>query len=240
MLQYLIVEFPLYVRRASLLFLIATGILSSSLFISYHYAKQNTDAVYFLYGESQVRNFSYMYDPEHIKLSSSDIRYSTRQFLYYIFNNGWIAITIFFGGMLFGLGSLVLLVYNGLSMGLLMGHLVANGYGATLWPTIVGHSSFELMGTVISATAGFKLGWSIIGPVSHNLPRLQHIILEFKQSLLLMYGAFVLIIIAGLIEAFWSSSNMITDSIKYISGCLFWLILPLYLWLAGRRHVENL
>lgn len=240
MFHYLISQFPYNVRRVALLFFIAAAILSLSLIISFIYVQENTEAVYLLYGENQVKNFTYMYDPEHIKLSNNNSQNTTRQFLFYIFNNCWIAIKIFFGGLLIGLGSLVLLIYNGLSMGLLMGYLVANGYSSTLWPTIIGHSSFELIGTVISATAGFKLGWSIIGPVSNNLPRLQHIILEFKRSILLMYGAFVLFTIAGLIEAFWSSNNMITDTAKYITGCVFWILLPLYFWLAGRPHRMDL
>lgn len=240
MFSFLFSIFPLQLKRSSLFFFIAIAFLSTALLCAFLYTRLNTDTVYLLYGENQVTQFTYMYDAEHIKLTEQSSQATTRQFLFYIFNNCWIAIKIFLGGLLFGLGSLTLLIYNGLSMGALMGYLVANGYGSTLWPTVIGHSVFELMATVISATAGFKVGWSIIGPVKNNLPRLQHIILEFKQSLLLMYGAIALIIIAAFIEAFWSSNNNISDTLKYISGCVFWIILPVYFWVAVRTQSTNL
>lgn len=240
MLHFIFSEFPFKVRSASSLFFMAAVIFFTTLLFSFFYVQQNTEAVYLVYGENQVINFTYMYDPEHIKLSSNSSQNTTKQFLFYIFNNCWIAIKIFLGGLLIGLGSIILLIYNAISMGLLMGFLVAHGYGSTLWPTIIGHSSFELIATIISAAAGFKVGWSMIGPITLRVPRLQHIILEFKQSVLLMYGALVLFTLAGLIEAFWSSNNTIPDIAKYIVGCMFWVILPLYLWLAGRFRTVKL
>ena len=72
-------------------------------------------------------------------------------FGYYIKNNIGISFRTFAGGMLFGLGSVFFLVYNGLAIGATAGHLTQAGFASTFYPFVAGHGSFEL-------TAGMGVG----------------------------------------------------------------------------------
>ena len=46
----------------------------------------------------------------------------------------------------------------------------------------------------------------------------------------------VFLLIAALIEAYWSSTTAITPWIKYLVGAALWPLVAAYLILAGRAH----
>jgi hypothetical protein len=47
-------------------------------------------------------------------------------------------------------------------------------------------------------------------------------------------GATLMLLLAAVVEAFWSSSPVIPPGIKYAVGALGWLLVAAYLGLAGR------
>jgi hypothetical protein len=50
-------------------------------------------------------------------------------------------------------------------------------------------------------------------------------------------GAATMVLLAAFVEAFWSSSVHLPSEVKYVAGTLGWLVLILFLALAGRdRH----
>jgi hypothetical protein len=51
----------------------------------------------------------------------------------------------------------------------------------------------------------------------------------------LILGVVALLLLAAFIEAFWSSNQAIPAEIKYAVGIAGWLLVILYLTLAGRR-----
>ena len=83
---------------------------------------------------------------------------------FYIYNNVRIDFQCFAGGLLFGVGSIFFLVYNGLHIGAVAGHLTRVGYGETFWGFVAGHSSFELLGAVLAGAAGLRIGYALVAP----------------------------------------------------------------------------
>src|SRR5690606_18745055 len=81
---------------------------------------------------------------------------------FYVYNNIGIAFRCFATGILFGLGSLFFLVYNGLVIGTVFGHVAASGGGPNILAFVSGHSAFELTAIVISGGAGLRMGYSLI------------------------------------------------------------------------------
>ena len=81
-----------------------------------------------------------------------------------ITNNIRVAIACFAGGIFLGVGSLVLLAYNGLAMGTFAGHFANQGLLGYLMEFIVGHGVLELFAIWVSGAAGFLLGKSIVAP----------------------------------------------------------------------------
>src|SRR3546814_6586755 len=64
----------------------------------------------------------------------------------------------FAGGLLAGVGSLLVLVFNGVMFGTVAAHLQGIGHGGPFWRFVVGHAAPELSALVVAGTAGLRLG----------------------------------------------------------------------------------
>jgi len=52
----------------------------------------------------------------------------------------------------------------------------------------------------------------------------------------LVMGATGMLLFAAFLEAFWSSSTVLPNLVKYFSGAVFWLFVILYFVFAGRHR----
>lgn len=152
---------------------------------------------------------------------------------FYVWNNVGIAFRAFALGAFCGVGTAMVLLSNGIAIGMVAGYVISEG-GSTatnFFSFVISHGSFELTAIVISGAAGLVLGQGILSPGSMTrLESLQH---HGRQSLLLALGAGAMLLIAALIEAFVSPLP-ISPGIKYVIGSCLWLLVVLYLSLAGR------
>ena len=178
-----------------------------------------------------------MYDPDARRLG----RFSERgsgddwvMFGFYIMNNIGIAFQTFASGLLLGLGSLFFLLFNGLMIGGVAGHLTRIGYGEPFWSFVIGHGAFELTAIALAGAAGFKLGWALLAP--GRLPRGEALRLAASKAIQLVCGVILFLLLAAFIEAFWSSTTFASPNIKYIVGAGLWVLVLSYLLLAGRRQ----
>ncbi len=183
-----------------------------------------------------VLTMEQMYDPQaaHIgreRGSDSD----TQMFGFYIFNNTGIGFRTFATGLLLGIGSIFTLLFNGLYIGAIAGHLTHIGFAHTFWSFVLGHSAMELMAIALSGAAGLKLGFSLLMPGRKS--RYQALLDTAKISVKIMAGAMIMFFIAAFIEAFWSSSQSIPINIKYIVGISLWVVLFSYFIFAG--HIKD-
>ena len=196
----------------------------------------NDELIYSLMDPLQVRLMESMYEPSldsfgRERQSDSDVL----MFGYYIYNNIGIAFRCFATGIFAGVGSLFTLGFNGLVIGGVSGHLTNLGYGVTFYPFVVGHGSFELTAIVFSGAAGLKLGYAIIAP--GKLSRKQALFQAASDAIKIMYGVFVMLLIAAFIEAFWSSSSNVPNSIKYLVGAALWAFVFYYCFFFARARV---
>ena len=81
-----------------------------------------------------------------------------------ITNNVRVAIACFAGGVFLGVGSLVLLGFNGLVIGATAGHFTNVGLLGYMLEFILGHGLLELFAIWTAGAAGFLLGRSVIVP----------------------------------------------------------------------------
>jgi uncharacterized membrane protein SpoIIM required for sporulation len=181
----------------------------------------------------QVSQFEDMYNPEDRVLGSArESSSNIEMFGFYISNNIGVSFRTFASGILLGIGSLFFLIYNGLLMGAVAGHLTNVGFIDTFFPFVIGHCSFELTAIIISGAAGLKLGHSLLAP--GNLTRLESLKRASKIAIRLMYGVIIMLLIAAFIEAFWSSNNMLMPWQKYLVGSFLWLLVLNYFCFSGR------
>lgn len=194
------------------------------------------DFIYFFMSPFEVSNMESMYDPHSQWVGPLTRRGSDQDwgmFGYYIFNNISIAFITFASGLLCCLGTLFYLLYNAIILGAVTSHLTVNGYAHTFWPFVIGHGAFELTAITLAAAAGLKLGIAVLIP--QRKTRLDAIRAAAKQAINLVLGAFIMLIIAAFIEAYWSSMNS-APAIRYSVGGLLWLAVFSYFLLAGRTR----
>jgi uncharacterized membrane protein SpoIIM required for sporulation/uncharacterized RDD family membrane protein YckC len=144
-----------------------------------------------------------------------------------ITNNVRVAITCFAGGIFLGVGSLVLLGFNGLMIGASAGHFANQGLLAYLLEFILGHGLLELFAIWVAGAAGFLLGRSVVAP--GELSRSDALVLSGRTAVRMVAGAGVLLVVAGLIEGFVSAGpgDVIVRSGASVASLAF---LAAYLW----------
>lgn len=192
--------------------------------------------VYSVLAPEQVHQMQGMYDPGSRRIGVPAERGSGEDWVmfgYYIMNNIGIAFQTYASGLLLGLGSLFFLVYNGLLIGAVAGHLTQIGYGQTFWPFVAGHGAFELTAIVIAGAAGLKLGWALLAP--GRMTRALALRNAARQSVQMMGGVIVMLLIAAFIEAYWSSMTWPAPWIKYLAGGILWSLVAAWLLLAGKN-----
>lgn len=150
---------------------------------------------------------------------------------FYVNNNIGIAFRCFATGILFGLGSLFFLVYNGLMIGTVAGFVQSAGYGRNLLTFIVGHGAFELTAIVISGAAGMVMGYALVQ--TDGLTRFGSLRRRARDLAQLIMGVAVMLAIAACLEGFWSPSHL-PRRVKLTVAALLWIGVMSYLALAGR------
>ena len=163
--------------------------------------------------------------------ASSDVA----MFGFYIWNNISIAFRTFAAGLAFGLGTLLIVVFNSIFFGVIFGHLTQAGSLVPLSSFVIAHGSFELTAILLAGVAGMRLGLSLVAP--GNRSRLQALRDAGRRALPIVYGAGGMLLIAAAIEAFWSP-RMLPLEIKYGVGAAMWVLVFGYLLLAGRARAD--
>ncbi|MBH9577385.1 stage II sporulation protein M [Inhella proteolytica] len=227
------VTLPNAVRAQGRLVLLALALFALPLGLAFMLALQGPDFALRLMDAAQLREYEAMYaDGKQHMGRLREAGDDWQMFGYYIFNNVGIGFRCFGAGILAGVGSAFLLLYNGLVIGAVAGHLVRAGLGHNFWPFVATHSSFELTGIVLSGAAGLALGLGWLAPGRRT--RLEALRAAAAVAVPLVYAAFFLLLVAAAFEAFWSSAVWIAPAVKYGVAGLCWGLVLLWLLRAGR------
>ncbi len=184
---------------------------------------------------NQLNEAQQMYAPGNTRLGlqrSADNDFV--MFGFYVANNVRIDFQCFAGGILFGVGAVFFMLFNGLVIGTVAGHLTHMGYIETFWGFVAGHSAFELTGVVLSGAAGLMVGMALIAPGRRG--RFAALRANMSDIIGLVYGASLFTFLAAFIEAFWSASRLPPVEVKYAVGIFLWIVTLSYLVLTGRAR----
>lgn len=232
--RFIVAGFPRLVREHQTYFWWATALLYVPGVLMFLAILWQPDLVYTITAPEQVSQFEAMYDPQNRTLGSArDSETNVQMFGFYISNNISVSFRTFASGILFGVGSIFFLAFNGLLMGAVAGHLTNAEFTQTFFSFVVGHGSFELTAIVISGAAGLQLGYSLLAP--GNLTRKAALLHAGKVAIQLIYGVIIMLIIAAFIEAFWSSNNILMPWQKYLVGGFLWALVISYFVFSGRN-----
>lgn len=156
---------------------------------------------------------------------------------FYVQHNAGIALDCFGRGILFGLGTVYTLIENGIALGAISGYLIAAGHSSRFLSFVISHGSFELVAIAVAGGAGLMLGNALIHPGQRT--RLESLRIRGLEAIQIACGAAAMLMVAALIEAFWSPSAVIPNFVKYTGGALLWVVVIVYLSTAGRWERES-
>jgi uncharacterized membrane protein SpoIIM required for sporulation len=153
-------------------------------------------------------------------------------------NNILVSLMAFAYGVSFGIGTIYVLITNGLSIGGVLGvcYRVNPDFGNALVTFMVGHGVIELSCIFIAAGAGLMIGYSLINPGDRT--RLEALKKSGLEAVRLAIGCAVLLVLAGIIEGFLSPSDL-PDALKYGTGLLTGIAMYSYLLLVGSEDETN-
>ncbi len=233
LISFIVAGFPRLVRAQQAYVWWATALLYVPGLLIYLAILWQPDLVYTITSPEQVSNFEEMYDPQNRTIGAArESDTNVQMFGFYIKNNIGVSFQTFASGILFGVGTIFFLVYNGLVMGAVAGHLTNAQFTETFFTFVVGHGSFELTAICISGAAGLQLGYALLAP--GNYSRIEALKRASKVAIQLVYGVIIMLVIAAFIEAFWSSNNILMPWQKYLVGGFLWMLVIGYLVFSGR------
>ena len=233
--EFLLADFPRLVRSEAACMWAAAALFVLPLVAMFVLLQFHPQLIYGLMSPQEVAALERMYDPasDRHKLgreSGTD----WAMFGYYIMNNISIGLRTFASGLLAGIGTILVLIFNGLSIGAVFGHLQQIGSGDPLWRFVAGHAPFELTGIVLAGGAGLRLGFNLIAPGRRS--RLDALLVAGRKGAKLCLGVAFMLLVAAFIEAFWSSTQSIPAAIKYSVSVVLWAVVLAWLWRGGRSQ----
>ena len=233
-LTFVVAGFPRAVRKEWRLFWLCNAVFWLPFFALMLSADHDIRWIQAVLGADGMVSMEQMYGGKEEQLSHLRSEYGSNfmMFCFYIYNNVAIDFRIFAGGMAAGLGTLFFLLFNGVHLGAAAGYVNHACNPESFWSFVAGHSSFELLGMVVSGMAGMRLGLAILRP--GRLPRVRALVEASKQALPLIYGAALMTALAAVVEGFWSA-QAIPSEWKYTVGVIGWVLHIAYFSLAGRR-----
>ncbi len=135
-------------------------------------------------------------DPMAVYKSSE----SNSMFLRITFNNIRVSLYTFAAGLLFSLGTVYFLFYNGVMVGAFQYFFIQKGVILDSLLTIWIHGTIEISCIIIAGGAGLVLGHSFLFP--GTLPRMKSLVLGAKDAIKIVVGIIPLIVLAGFLESF--------------------------------------
>jgi uncharacterized membrane protein SpoIIM required for sporulation len=145
-------------------------------------------------------------------------------------NNLGVSFLIFATGIIGGLGTAYLLVFNGIMIGVVGTACAMAGMSVPLWSFVAPHGAWELPAIFIAGGAGLRLGQGVLFP--GFLPRRDAIARAGAQSLSLILGCVPILIVAGLVEGFISPTDLPVP-LKFALGAAMGVLLAWYLVTRG-------
>ncbi len=144
--------------------------------------------------------------------------------LFLALHNIKVSLLCFAAGAVFGVGGVLMMAYNGLMLGTMLGFAASHGFDETMVNFISGHGPLELSVIVMATFSGVLFGRAWVPPYSGGLGK--KLRAAAGEAFIVVSGVVPWLVIAGLTEAFISPVKEIPYTAKLSLGivlaALFW------------------
>jgi uncharacterized membrane protein SpoIIM required for sporulation len=143
-------------------------------------------------------------------------------------NNLGVAFTTFAAGITGGIGTIYMMVFNGLLIGVIATACWFSGMSLQLWSFVAPHGVLELPAIFIAGGAGLRLAYGLLFP--GFLSRRASLARAGTEAVKLLLGVVPILVIAGVIEAFVSPTNLAVPLKFAMAASLLALLLVYLFW----------
>lgn len=148
-------------------------------------------------------------------------------------NNMSVALTTFAAGITGGAGTIYMIAFNGFLIGVIAMTCAAAGMSVPLWSFVAPHGVLELPAIVIAGGAGLRLAQGLLFP--GLLPRRQSVARAGSRAVALVLGCLPILVVAGVIEAFVSPTDLAVP-LKFTLAAALFVLLAAYLFSPSARQ----
>lgn len=147
-------------------------------------------------------------------------------------NNMSVGFMTFALGITAGLGTIYMMAFNGLMIGVIGMACWLSGMSVQLWSFVAPHGVLELPAIFIAGGAGLRIAQGLLFP--GVLPRRDSLAQAGLEAVQLVLGTIPILIVAGLIEAFVSPTGL-PVTLKFSMAAALFVLLGVYLFGTKRR-----
>jgi uncharacterized membrane protein SpoIIM required for sporulation len=214
--------FPATVQQAFPYIALATGLFFLGLLIAWWYAWQDPSFMSLIVPESlisKVRDERKLWMGSIVgiePLASSGIT----------INNIIVSFGAAAGGIAGGTYTFYIMVFNGLLIGAIATLVGQNNLAYPFWAFVFPHGSLELPAIFFAGGAGFLIARAILFPGKYK--RLDALKFYGSQAVQLVFGIVPMLMIAGIIEGFFSPNPSVPEPLKYLVGTGLFMTLVVY------------
>ena len=147
-------------------------------------------------------------------------------------NNIRVTMLAFAAGIAAGLGTALLLLFNGVMLGTVGGLAIGSGNGRVFFELVTAHGVLELSCIVVAGAAGLRMGWALIEPGTAT--RATALGLEARDAIKIVLGTAPWLVVAGLIEGFLTPAGLGLEAVIAVGfgvAAVYWALVVF----AGRR-----
>lgn len=150
-------------------------------------------------------------------------------------NNSRVSILAFALGFVFGLPTIILLLFNGLSIGGFIAVFTAKDLGFELGGWLFIHGTTELLAIALAGAGGLMIGRAVAFP--GDLSRMESLRAKAEQASIILGGVVFMLFIAGLLEGF-GRQLIQSDFLRYGIGTGMFMMWMLYFFLPRRERAD--
>ena len=127
-------------------------------------------------------------------------------------NNMWVTLMYFILGIFAGIGSVVMMMYNGIMLGTFLQYFSQNNLLGEANLTVWMHGTLEISAIVIGTAAGITMGRGLLFPGTYS--RLQSFQMSARRAIKIMIGVMVMLFFAALIEGNLTRHTELGDTFR--------------------------
>lgn len=221
LIRYIAYDFPSLLRQYKVYVLSAFGFFAVGLLVSLLLVLLNTDNATLFLPQNMVEGVK---SAKAGQTGGGQWNYPLMS-SYIMYNNISVSLRAFVFGITFGLGTIYVLFFNGATLGSLTALMYLYGNPKNYWSLILPHGVIELTAIFISGAAGLMIAKNMLLPGEYS--RKHALISGAKKAVSLLIGVILLLVIAGIIEGFFTPLNISSD-VKLLFAAMTAVLLAVY------------